>query len=137
MQVSSADPAADELDAQLAGRGAEVEAPVDVLVAEAAAVVDAAATALDRLRVAVEERTPAGWRTVLDVDVRAGVDEAHARFLAAGFDDPSAQARTVAYGTMLGPVGPAALAGSIATGRSWHRWRTRRSAQSSRGSWQR
>ncbi len=35
VQVSSADPAASDLDALLAARGAEVEAPVDVLVADA------------------------------------------------------------------------------------------------------
>ncbi|MBX3285691.1 MAG: GNAT family N-acetyltransferase [Actinobacteria bacterium] len=114
VQVSSADPSAAELDALLAARGAEVEAPVDVLVADARHVLDAAAHADDRLRVAVEERTPAGHRRTLGIDVVAGVDEASTLALADRLDDPTAHARTAAYGTMLAPLGGSALVGHVA-----------------------
>ena len=114
VQVSSADPAAQELDALLAARGAEVEAPVDVLAADTGSVVDAAGPALDSLRVAVEERTPVGHRAALVVDVEAGVDATRARRLAQRFDDPTASARTEAYGAMLAPLGPSALVGHVA-----------------------
>jgi ribosomal protein S18 acetylase RimI-like enzyme len=114
VQVSSADPSGGELDALLAARGAEVEAPVDVLVAEAAAVVDAAGPALDRLRVAVEERTPVGHRAVLDVDARAEVDAALLVGVAASLEDPVARDRSEAYGAMLEPLGGSALVGHVA-----------------------
>ncbi len=59
VQVSSADPAADALDRLLAERGAEVEAPVDLLVADTRVVADAAALAVDGLGVVAEERAAA------------------------------------------------------------------------------
>jgi ribosomal protein S18 acetylase RimI-like enzyme len=87
VQVPSTDPA---LDALLAERGMEVEAPVDVLVA-----------------------TPFAGRSALDVEVLVteGVDAAWAaEYGAIHGDDPRSRARVEAYGRMLADLGPAAIA---------------------------
>jgi ribosomal protein S18 acetylase RimI-like enzyme len=114
VQVSSADPAAPELDALLAARGAEVEAPVDVLVADAREMAAAAAHAVDGLRVVVEERAAPGSVPQLTTAVTVGVSTERAAHLAAAHGtDAAARARTLAYGAMLAGLGPDALAGAV------------------------
>lgn len=94
VQVSSADPAAADLDALLEARGAEVEAPVDVLVADTRLVVAAATS---------------GSRSPHQATVRVGVSEAWAAELTHG-------PRTTAYGAMLAGLGPNALGGTVVVG---------------------
>lgn len=95
VQVSSADPEAHLLDALLAARGHEVEAPVDVMVAPVATVA-------------------AGPDGRVEVDVAIGVDAAWAeRYGAVHGDDAVSRARVEAYGRMLADLGPAAL-GAVA-----------------------
>lgn len=109
VQVSSADPAAGDLDALLARRGYAVEAPVGLLVAETAAIDEAGAHAADGLRVAVSARL--GLRApAIEVVVDEGVDGAWAqRYGAVHGEDAVWRARTEAYGRMLGGLGPAIL----------------------------
>lgn len=114
VQVSSADPAASELDALLADRGAAVEAPVDVLVADAREVAAAAAHAVDGLGVVAEERATPGIEPQLTTTVTAGVSEDWAARLASAHGaDESARVRTLGYGTMLAGLGPDALAVAV------------------------
>lgn len=99
VQVSSADPAAADLDALLAARGAEIEAPVDVLVADIRQVTAAVGS---------------GSRPQAATTITAGVSEEGATHLAAAHgDDAAARARTVTYGSMLAGLGPNALAGGV------------------------
>lgn len=108
VQVSEADPTAAALDAVLAARGYAIEAPVDVLVASTDDVVAAGAHAADGLAVELGDVAHA-------VTVRAGVDEPWTTAAAALHgDDAAARARTVAYGSMLAPLGTDAL-GAAAT----------------------
>lgn len=128
IQVSSADPSSTGLDDLLDQRGYLVEAPVDLLVAETDADVDAGGPAADALRVAVEERamTATGSASELggpaadpdiDVVVTEGVDEEWAeRYGSLLGEDEVWRARTEAYGRMLGGLGPAVLGGALTIG---------------------
>lgn len=116
VQISSADPAASELDALLARRGYEVEAPVDLLVAETEAVVEAGGHARSGLRVAIEQRFDEGGPD-RDPSIELVVDEGTTevwtqRYGAVHGEDAIWRARTEAYGRMLGGLGPAILGGA-------------------------
>lgn len=112
VQVSEADPAHAELDAHLAARGYEVEAPVDVLVADVSAVADSGAHAADGLAVSLEERGAADADLVVD----EGADEAWAaRYVVHGEDDLW-RARIEAYGRMLALLGSGTLGGAASIG---------------------
>ncbi len=114
VQVSSADPAADALDDLLAARGAEVEAPVDVLVADTRQVVDAAAHAIDGLWVEAEEVAAEGTQPVVNTTVMIGVSDLLANHLARAHGaDQVARDRTLAYGSMLAGLGPSAFGGGV------------------------
>ena len=95
VQVSSADPSADALDAILAAEGLAVEAPVHVMVA-----------ALDRIVDPSIVRPGA--------EVQAGVDEAwaHAYGVIHG-GGATQEGRTAAYGRMLAAFGDRALAATV------------------------
>lgn len=130
VQVSSADPTAPALDELLERRGYEIEAPVDLLVAETDAVVEAGRHAADALRVAVEEHAVAGTGPFASsgpqapgsaprptVVVDEGIDEAWARrYGAVHGEDAVWRARTEAYGRMLGGLGPSILGGAVLVG---------------------
>lgn len=96
VQISSVDPGAEALDALLARRGYEVEAPVHVLTCS-----------FDGGRDAGAARAPdPGLRVV----VREGIDEASARHYAAAHGgDGAARERTEAYGRMMQVLAGAAL----------------------------
>lgn len=106
IQVSTADVDADRsaLDAWLADVGLRVEAPVQVLVAEAPPAPPTAAASAADPRVAV----------------RMGVDAAWAAGVAAALVDADAASRhrIEAYGQMLAAKGPAALAAVATDGRN-------------------
>ncbi len=91
VQVPSTDPA---LDGLLAGRGFEVDAPVDVLVATPFAPAEAAAAA-PGIEVAASVGVDAGWA---------------AEYGAVHGEDATSRARVEAYGRMLADLGPAAVA---------------------------
>lgn len=127
IQVSSADPQVGLLDELLAARAYDAEAPVDLLVAETALIVDAGSHADHGLRVAVEDARPvtneppvqpgAGAELVPSVAVMVdvGVDEAWARrYGAVHGSDEVWRARTEAYGRMLAALGPAIIGGVVA-----------------------
>lgn len=110
VQVPSTDAALDDL---LDARGLTVEAPVDVLVAEAEALADAGSRAVDRLRVAGDG---AGSRPV-DLRVEIGVDEGWARsFGVRHGDDERWRGRTEAYGRMLSVLGDDVLTATAVAG---------------------
>ena len=123
VQVSSADPSGSALDITLAARGYRIEAPVDLLVAETAAIADAGTRAADGLRVALEEHevshahdddVPPG---AVGVVVHEGVDETWSiRYGAVHGADEVWRARTEAYGRMLAALGPSILAGAATAG---------------------
>lgn len=92
VQVSSADPDAALLDAQLAEAGLTVEAPVHVMVAAVPTLLTPA--------------PPGG----LKVEVRVGVDEAWAAGIAVDGTTEAQQARAAGYGRLLAPRGDRALA---------------------------
>ncbi len=88
VQVSSVDPGAEALDALLAARGYEIEAPVHVHTCS-----------LERAR---EDGPTRAIDPGLRVEVREGIDEAWARhYGAAHGGDDAARERTEAYGRML------------------------------------
>lgn len=128
VQVSSADPSVVELDELLAQRGYRVEAPVDLLVAETDAVVEAGRHSADALRVAAEERAMIATGSAsefggpaVDPDIDVVVTEAvgdewierYGRLLG---EDEVWRARTEAYGRMLASLGPAILGGALTIG---------------------
>lgn len=103
VQVSSADPEADALDAVLAELGLTVEAPVHVMVAAATA---GAGSAVGRSAGAAH-----------CAEVRTGVDEAWAlAYGAIHGGGPVQEARTAAYGRMLAALGDRALAATVDEG---------------------
>lgn len=127
IQVSSADPQAGVLDELLAQRGYGAEAPVDLLVAETALIVDAGSHATHGLQVAVEDaRSVSGEKPsasgagtepgpTVAIVVEVGVDEAWARrYGAVHGTDEVWRARTEAYGRMLAALGPAIIGGVVA-----------------------
>ncbi len=100
------------LNRLLDARGYEIEAPVDVLVADVEVVADAGSRAGDRLRVTMEEEVVAGT-DLLPITVTQGVDDkwCAAHGLLHG-DDERRRERTEGYGRMLAGLGPAVLAAS-------------------------
>lgn len=90
VQVPTTDPA---LDALLAARGMEVDAPVDVLIADRST------------------RPAPGTDPFVEVGVTVGVDAAWAaEYGAVHGEDERSRARVEAYGRMLADLGPAAVA---------------------------
>ena len=111
VQVPSGRRGSDALDALLARRGYEVEAPVDVLVAEVVPVADAGSRVSDGLQASVDEQGAGPGGATVDLSVATGIDHAWAARYGdlLGCDDRWRR-RTAGYGLMLANLGPAALA---------------------------
>lgn len=116
IQVSSADPAAEHLDALLAERGYTVEAPVDLMVGDPRVVSEQARPA-DRfcdVADAWSKEHLAGLlprRSVIELQFGGGCTEAWAKqCLLVHDDDVRSGRRTLGYGRMLERIGQGALA---------------------------
>lgn len=120
IQVSSADPASDDLDALLAERGYGVEAPVDLMVGdlgEVAGLARPAARFCDVAEGTIKAKADGHRRPfALETSVHGGTDPAWARsgHQVHGASGPSNE-RTAGYRRMLQPLGRRALEASAST----------------------